>query len=255
MNHKNSIDTFWRKPKRSAKIIKPFLAGRDIKRYAPLEAERHLIFIPKGFTNETGSRPRSGWNWLCENYPAIAKYLEPFKKKAQARWDKGDYWWELRACDYYEDFEKPKIIYPNILKQPEFTFDEGRFYSNQKSYIIPLADKFLLAVLNSSITSFFFRMKLPKLRGGFYEPNFVVFKFMPICRIDEGNKTAVTKRDKIIALADQMLTAQTTLHGAATESDRKLAEQRIAILDREIDLLVYELYNLTGEEIGIVEGK
>ena len=240
--------------KRSAEIIKPFLAGRDIKRYAPLHTDKFLILIPKGFTNEKVKNPRWAWKWLCENYPAIANHLEPFTKKAKARCDQGDYWWELRACEYYESFESPKIIYPNILKRPEFTFDENGFFANQKSFIIPLADKYLLAILNSSITSFFFEMKLPKLRGGFYEPNFAVFKFMPIYQIDEQNKKDVAKRDKIIALADQMQAAHAKRHTAMSDSDRKLAEQRINIIDQQIDALVYELYGLTGEEIGIVEG-
>ncbi len=66
---------------------------------------------------------RNAGNWFKENYPALADHLLPFADKAQKRYDKGEYWWELRTCDYYADFEKPKIIYPNICKKPEFTFD------------------------------------------------------------------------------------------------------------------------------------
>ena len=236
--------------KRSAKIIKPFLAGEDIKRYAPLVVDKYLILFPKGFTNQEGNRPRSGWKWLCENYPAIADYLVPFKKQAAIRCDKGNYWWELRACKYYDEFEKPKIIYPNILKQPEFTFDERKLYSNQKSYIIPLADKFLLAVLNSPITAFFFKMKLPKLRGGFYEPNFAVFNLMPILRIDESNERDIAKRNRIIELVDQMLMAQANHRESASDSEL------ISTLNKRINKVVYELYGLIDpDEIRIVEGK
>jgi hypothetical protein len=92
-------------------------------------------------------------------------------------------------------------------------------------------------------------MKLPKLRGGFYEPNFAVFKFMPIYRIDEQNKKETAKRDKIIALVDQILAAQASFQKSATELDRK----RVAILDTQINRAVYELYGLTDEEIAIIE--
>ena len=222
--------------KRSVKIIKPFLAGRDIKRYAPLETDKYLIFA-KQRTN-------------MKEYPAVLEHLEQFHKQLRQRAGKQK-WYELQSTvAYYQEFEKPKIIFPNILKRPEFTFDERKLYSNQKSYIIPLADKFLLAILNSSITFFFFRMKLPKLRGGFYEPNFVVFKFMPIYRIDESNKKEVAKRNKIIELSDQMLSVQANLRTSASELDRK----RVAILDAQIDKAVCELYGLSEEEIEIVEG-
>ena len=55
----------------------------------------------------------------------------PFKKQAEKRTDKGDYWWELRACDYYYVFDKVKIVYPNICKQPEFIWDEIGYYTNR----------------------------------------------------------------------------------------------------------------------------
>ncbi|MBK8513441.1 MAG: Eco57I restriction-modification methylase domain-containing protein [Saprospiraceae bacterium] len=74
----------------SAEVIKPFLAGRDIKKYQTPFSDKYLIFIPKGYTNSNGKNPKSGWRWLQEKYPAIAKHLEPFEAKAKKRFDKGD---------------------------------------------------------------------------------------------------------------------------------------------------------------------
>lgn len=110
---------------KSVDILKPFLAGRDVKRYAEPEVGSWLILFPKGWTKKhvTGSEAKA-WQWLLEEYPAITRHLEPFAQAARKRYDKGEYWWELRACDYYAEFEKQKIIYPNICKQPEFVFDE-----------------------------------------------------------------------------------------------------------------------------------
>jgi hypothetical protein len=94
------------------------------------------------------------------------------------------YWWELRPCSYYSDFEKAKIIYPNICTQPEFAYDTEGYYSNQKTFIIPSADIYLLAILNSSIIKLIFESTFPKLRGGFFEPSYVFMKDVPICRIN-----------------------------------------------------------------------
>ena len=167
---------------KSAEVIKPFLAGRDIKRYETPIADHFLILFPKGWTRE-----RSGytevvvaWEWLKINYPAIAGWLEPFSEKGKKRYDKGEFWWELRACEYYDAFEKPKIIYPNILAKPEFAFDETSKYTNQKCFIISTSDLSLLAYLNSSLMFFLFEQLLPKLRGDYFEPSSVFFLKFPV---------------------------------------------------------------------------
>jgi hypothetical protein len=130
----------------SAELIKPFLLGRDVKRYQPPENEVNLILMPNGWTREHFGKGRNAWNWIKENYPAVANHLQPYADKAEKRFDKGEYWWELRACDYYEEFKEPKIIYPNICKKPEFTFDSNGLYTNQKCFIIPSSDKYLLGL-------------------------------------------------------------------------------------------------------------
>ncbi len=224
---------------KSAEVIKPFLAGRDIKRYKTPEEKSYLILFPRGWTKKRAGRIEEGkaWDWLQANYAAISEYLAKFKEKAEKRYDKGDFWWELRACDYYDEFEKPKIIYPNICKQPEFTYDGGSFYTNQKCFIITKIDMVLLAILNSKLTYFLFDHILPKLRGDFYEPSYLYFKDFPIARYDESNLNIdiKSKAEKILALKKQNPTADTSA------------------LEAEIDRLVYALYGLTEEEIKMIE--
>ncbi len=238
---------------KSAEIIKPFLAGRDIKRYAPLETGKNLILIPRGWTKANGGNDKNAWSILSGKYPAVANYLNQYEEPCLKRYDKGDYWWELRACDYYDEFEKEKIIYPNILKKPEFTFDEEALYTNQKCFIMPTNNKYLLGILNSSITFFLFRQLLPKLRGDFYEPSYIYFKTFPIKQISD-DKRDIELKDKIINSVDSMLESQKQLQSAKTDSDRKIFHQKIDAIDKQIDLLVYELYGLSEDEIKIVEG-
>jgi hypothetical protein len=51
-------------------------------------------------------------------YPAIHRYLAQWEEKLRKRDDQGQFWWELRSCAYYEEFEKPKIVYPDIGASP-----------------------------------------------------------------------------------------------------------------------------------------
>lgn len=238
---------------RSAEVIKPFLAGRDVKRYETPISGRYLILFRKGFTNEKGNFPKNAWNWLAANYPAIAAHLKPFEIAGKNRQDKGDYWWELRACDYYDEFEKPKIIYPNILKRPEFTFDIKGWYTNQKCFIISIDDKYLLGFLNSKLNHYLFEKYLPKLRGGFYEPSYVFFKNFPIKKIDFMKKSEKLAHDEIIKHVDLLLQLNEELKDTKLPAKAEQIKQRIAHSEEKINQLVYQLYELTPEEIKLVE--
>jgi hypothetical protein len=173
------------------------------------------------------------WNLLSTKYSAICEWLSAFKNKAKARSDKGQYWWELRSCDYYNEFEKVKIIYPNILKQPEFLLDDNSSYTNQKCFIITKFNLTFLGILNSSLNFFLFKNLLPMLRGDFFEPSYSYFKDFPI----------VDKRDMEI---ESKVTQILGLKKANPEVDT-------SGLEAEVDQLVYALYGLTAEEIEIVE--
>lgn len=237
---------------KSEELIKPFLIGRDIKRYQSLTSERYLIFTKREVD--------------IQQYPVIKQYLSKYKEKLTPKpkgW-KGEkwqgrkpglyQWYEIQdTIAYYKEFEKPKIIYPNICKKPEFTYDNNGLYTNQKCFIISLSDKYLLGILNSKLTFFLFQVILPKLRGDFYEPSYVYFKEFPIHTIDFNNPTDKANHDKMVSLVDEMLTLNKQLHEATLPQIKTVLQRKIEATDKQIDSLVYELYGLTDKEIKIIE--
>lgn len=243
-----------REDKRSAEVIKPFLAGRDVKRYQPLYSDTYLIFTRRGIN--------------INNYPAIKNYLLQFKSLLTPKpknWQGGEWkgrkpgpykWYEIQdSIDYFNEFEKPKIIFPNICKQPEFTFDQKKWFTNQKCFIISLDDKYLLGILNSKLNFFLFDHLLPRLRGGFYEPSYVFFKTFPIKTIDPKNKKEKSLHDEIVKNVDQLLKLNKQLNESKLPSKQDQLNSRIAHHDSRINECVYELYALTREERGMVEGR
>ncbi|MHB8856846.1 MAG: Eco57I restriction-modification methylase domain-containing protein [Bellilinea sp.] len=242
------------KDPKSEMLIKPFLIGREVKSYQPPLSKQYLILIPKGWTRQASKNAANAWKWMQNNYPAIANHLAPFAIPAEKRYDKGEHWWELRACDYYDEFEKSKIIYPNICKKPEFTYDVSGLFTNQKCFIIPTLDKYLLGILNSSVSFYLFRKLLPKLRGDFYEPSYVYFKEFPIRTVDFTNPADVKRHDRMVSLVENMLALHKQSNAARLPDEKERLQRQIQATDRQIDTLVYELYGLTAEEIKIVEG-
>jgi hypothetical protein len=243
-----------RKDPKSKELIKPFLVGRDIKRYQITDCARYLILIPTGWTTKNSGNSQSKWNWFKKNYPGIAEYLEPFEEEAKARYDKGEYWWELRTCDYYDVFKKPKIIIPAIVKTANYAYYEKEIYSNDKTSVIALQDEYLLAVLNSKLLDFYLHSIASTKQGGYFEYKPMYVSTLPIRPIDFNNKKDKTRHDEMVSLVERMLALHKNLGEAKEEHARTVIEREIAALDARIDRLVYELYGLSEEEIGIVEG-
>jgi hypothetical protein len=81
----------------------------------------------------------------------VLNHLRKWRNELSNRWDRGDEWWELRPCDYYDAIERPKIVYPDIARDPRFAFDEGRFYVLNTIYFIASRELYLLGLLNSPL--------------------------------------------------------------------------------------------------------
>ena len=241
---------------KNEQLIKPFLLGRDIKRYQSPTSERYIIMMPKGWTRHTSKNARNAWGWLQQQYPSIARHLAPFANKADKRFDKGEYWWELRACDYYGEFTKPKLILPDISLRGNFYFDDsGKFYSANTTYFIPTDDKYLLGLLNSRLITYYYGNISATYQGGYFRFFIQYLEQLPIRTIDFSNPADVKRHERMVSLVECMLTLHKQSAAARLPDEKERLERQIQATDRQIDMLVYELYGMTGEEIKIVEGR
>ncbi|MGL2476976.1 DUF7149 domain-containing protein [Helicobacter pylori] len=229
---------------RTIELIKPILRGKDIKRYSYEWAGEWLINTHNGYTSALKSKiPPID----IEKYPAIKAHLDAHYDTIATRCDQGDTSYHLRNCAYLEDFEKEKIVYGEIVQEPRFYLDNGEcelggFYAEATSFILTGEHlRYLLGMLHSKLITFAF--KTFYAGGGLGESGYrykkAFIERLPIPQITEKNQELA---DKIIALVDKILQAKAKDPKANTQE-----------LEKEIDALVYQLYNLTDEEIKTIE--
>ena len=212
--------------KRTDELIRPILRGRDIKRYGYIDNGKFLINTHNGVK---GKFPRIDIN----DYPAVKAHLDQFWDIISVRSDRGDTPYNLRNCAYLEDFDKPKIIYPNMTKYLPFVFDNSMYLTNQKCFIVTgkyLA--YLTAFFNSSLFKYCFRDSFPELQGGTRELNKDFFDKIPVYVVSDA----------------QNLQYQDAVEDIQQEYTKQKAQR--------IDSMLFDLYNLSSEEratIGFVE--
>ncbi len=142
---------------RCGSLIKPMVSGENLRPWYQEDEGKWVIVIPSGWTRQTfgeGITEEAAWNEFARLYPSLAEHLLPHADAARKRQDKGDYWWELRPCEYYAAFDGPKIIWPDIAKLPRYSIDDAGKYTNNTAYFIPDADPYLLGVLQSRVLWF-----------------------------------------------------------------------------------------------------
>ncbi|WQZ97410.1 class I SAM-dependent DNA methyltransferase [Helicobacter pylori] len=224
---------------RTKELIKPILRGKDIKRYSYEWADLWVINTHNGYTSALKSKiPPID----IAKYPATKAHLDAHWNTIATRCDQGDTPYHLRNCAYLEDFEKEKIVYPCIMaKEPCFVYEEKGFYAPAPANIITgdkTEIKYLTALLNSKCI--YFAMRKFYMGGGIEgELKTNNLEKIPIPKITEKNQELA---DKITDGAEQILQTKA--------KDPKANTQK---LEKEIDALVYQLYNLTDEEIKIIE--
>jgi hypothetical protein len=214
---------------KSAEIIKPILRGRDIKRYKAEFADLWLIATHNGIKDK--GIPRIN---VEKDYPAIYAHLKQFEPQLQKRQDKGDHWTNLRNCAYYPEFEKEKIVWAEMTNENNFILDKNKFLCNQTCYFIANPPKHLIAFLNSQLIYYYFSKVSASLGEGAFRWIKQYVEQIPIPKLsEEAQLPFVRLVEQILALKEQ---------GKDTTA-----------LEAEIDRLVYQLYELTQEEIAVIE--
>jgi hypothetical protein len=223
----------------SAEVLKPFLRGRDVKRWRIESQERYLLFIPWHFPLQEDESIRGpsakAERQFEKRYPAIYAHLRSFKPELAAR-NKEETgvryeWYALQrwGAEYWQEFEQPKIIYPDIYEHQSFAWDERSYYAANTCYFIPTGEKWLLAVLNSQAVEWFYSQISNKVRGGYLRAFSDYMRTIPIPR-------ATGHQQQLIGLLSEYLIY---LHALGTLQWQGAAA---AYFERLLNGLVYELF-------------
>ena len=216
----------------NSEIIKPIIRGRDLKKYCYTFENIYLINSHNGVKSNGLKKIE-----IKTEYPTIYEHLKSYTPKVENRSDKGDHWSNLRNCAYLEDFDKEKILWGEISDKPKFAFDDEKYFAEATTFMMTGEKlKFLLAVLNSNVSEWYFNLIGTTTGMGTNRWKKYKIELLPI-------KFASQEQEKEIEiLVNQILTIKKQNPSADTSN-----------IENQIDQLVYQLYELTEEEIKIIE--
>nr|WP_300764922.1 TaqI-like C-terminal specificity domain-containing protein [Helicobacter sp. UBA3407] len=246
---------------RTEELIKPILRGRDIKRYSYEWAGLWIINTHNGYKDEQNNKiPPIDIN----EYPTLKAYFDKVANSAKQgkgkgfydRDDKGITPYNLRNCAYLPEFAKPKIVYSEIVREPQFYLDNGEFkfgyfYAEATSFILSGNESFkssleyLLGLLHSKLCTFAFKEFYAG--GGLGESGYrykkAFLEKLPIPKIAKKQEKEFVELVKEIVQTKQIGGATLVAHNEQTK-----------ILESKLDSMVYKLYGLDNEEIAIIGG-
>lgn len=245
-------------------LLHPLIKGGDSKRYHLSETKR-LILFPYASRND-GNVELIPEKIFKSQYPLTWAYLIDNKRYLENRENgkmRGPKWYAYGRSQALDVMPLRKIFTPDIAPQSSFSLDESGelFFTGGVSGGYGILTKpaysrtFLLGLLNSNLLEWFIHQTATQMRGGWYSYESRFIRKLPILVKDPPDKSFKEGHDRIVQLVDQMLEAKKQLASAQTERDKTFYENKCATLDRQIDNLVYELYDLTPEEIDIVKGQ
>jgi len=217
---------------KSEEILKPFLRGRDVKRWRVEPKDLWLIFTRRGID--------------IKRYPAIKKHLEKYRKKLKPRpnnWpsDKqwsgrkpGSYkWYEIQDnIAYYKEFEEQQIVWGNLATHPKFSFANAGYYLSAPAVLMVTDNPYVLGILNSKLTHYVVSQSAATRQGGYVE-----FKPMYISNL---------------SIPDPSQDIKAKIFNLVINAEKATGNQLVEIENR-IDKEVYRLFNLTEEEITLIE--
>ena len=206
----------------SADILKPFLHGRDIRRWQVESPDSWLIFAHRRIE--------------INRYPAIRKHLEQYRSVLSKRAGKQK-WYELPTTKRGTDlFTQTKLICPNSYNHQTFAVDTDGFYCGDTCYLIPTEETWLCGLLNSRIVEWFYSQASNQLTIDYLRARSRYMQQIPIPELTPTQKSLIGK------IVDYLI----FLQGQPTTSGGDLAHSRDFIMlgyfERIIDGLAYESY-------------
>jgi len=207
-------DTYVTQDSKCTDYLVPLLRGRYVSRYKTDWDGTWMINSHNGVKSK-GIPPVN----LKVECPVLWEHLAQYEVQLRKRQDKGDHWSNLRNCAYVEEFNKPKIIYPNMTKFLPFYYDAGDyFYGNQKCFIITSEKdslSYLTAFLNSALFKCCFRDNFPELMGNTYEVSKI---FVDIIPVKKPSPIEATLFEKLVPLVQAAKKAPLSVESSVLET-------------------------------------
>jgi len=247
-------------------LLFPLVSGTDVAAYEPLPERQYIIFPYT--VNKTGAT-LIDFEELRKRFPKTAKYLLANRERLAGREGgkaKGPGWYRYIYQKNMMRQATVKLCVPRLVEQLHAAYDEKgtHFLDNVDVGGVSLKPgyeeqtlPYMMALINSSLMRWFFPNVSAPFRGGWMSANKQFLTQLPIRTIDFSNKADKARHDKMVELVTRMMELkkqQARAPKKQSPSARQLLDQKLAITDQQIDALVYELYGLTEEEIGVVEG-
>ena len=286
--------------KTTNEIIKPYIFGKNIKKYGAVVAEYNIVFPYKKIDNEYKLREETFneieiLNVYRSNLEKRAIIKDGLKSGVKK-------WYEYQQINKKIDFDNEYIIYPNVSLGSNFTLSRGNVI-DMTGFIIPTNNRNLLAILNSKLTTFIMRKIAITRRGGYQEFKVQYLEQIPLPK-DLDDKRLTELANKMLSLNEDLQKKINRFIGRVKETynidkitsnianfynlsfadfTKELAKQKIKLsmaqkdeledyfneyvkdisslneeinkTDKEINTSVYKLYNLTPQEIQLVESR
>jgi len=243
-------------------LVFPVVSGTDVSRYNVLP-ERQYILFPYYVSN--GSAKLIDFSVLSERYPNAASYLLANKKRLEERERgkfKGHEWYRFGRSQNLTIQGRVKLCVPRLVESLYVSYDTDgdHFLDNVDVGGITLKTlyrqqglSYLLGLLNSSLLRWYFPFVSVPFRGGWLSANRQFIERLPIRTIDFSAPTDKARHARMVELVETMLKLHKQLAAAKTTHEKTAIQRQIDTTDRQIDQFVYDLYDLTNEEIRIVE--
>lgn len=218
----------------NATIIKPILRGRDIFRYGYQPSGLYILLTRNGID-------------VKRDYPTIYAHLDSFGDEFKNRGARGQHWTNLRACAFFDDFKREKIIWIELTDRGRFALCTDEVYLvNSAYFLLPppqFNSRYLLALLNSNVIQFYMNRNAETSGMGVNRWINHFVKRFPIPQISRRDQASIADRvSQILKLTKK----PGYLEDVA-------AQAQVAMMERVIDDQVYDLYGLTTEEIALIE--
>jgi hypothetical protein len=227
---------------KSEPLIKRFIRGRDLRRWTSKWQHTWHIVLPSSLDKN--------WPWAeldseaeAESmfslaYPALHRHLKKYEELLRKRTARGKFWWELRSCDYYSDYEGPKLLVQGIAYYSQFAFDPEGYYINNMVAFIPSSDLYIVGILNSRAAWWLINHTFQPRKDGGRSLDIQHLLAMPIPDVEEDLKEEIRRE---VASAIELVRTDT--------SDRS----KLSTVELRINALVETAFGLSNDELTILK--